>query len=109
MKKRWRTDACLVLCGILIWFLADAARVRRTATDALILCGSSVVPALFPFLAVSTLLISLGFGDWISPHLAGLMALFRLPGSAGSALLLGLAGAIPSGPGRRRTSMKRAC
>lgn len=97
MKKRWRTDACLVLCGILIWFLADAARVRRTATDALILCGSSVVPALFPFLAVSTLLISLGFGDWISPHLAGLMALFRLPGSAGSALLLGLAGGYPIG------------
>ena len=96
-KKRRRTDACLVLCGVLIWFLADAERVRRAAAEALILCGSSVIPALFPFLAVSALLISLGFGDWVSPHLAGLMALFRLPGSAGSALLLGLAGGYPIG------------
>ena len=96
-KKRRRADACLVLCGVLIWFLADADRVRRAAAEALILCGSSVIPALFPFLAVSALLISLGFGDWVSPHLAGLMALFRLPGSAGSALLLGLVGGYPIG------------
>lgn len=48
MKNRWRADACLVLCGVLIWFLADAARIRAAAAEALVLCGRSVIPALFP-------------------------------------------------------------
>lgn len=98
MKKRWRTDICLVLCSILVWFLTDAARVRAAAAEALVLCGKSVIPALFPFLAMSGLLVSLGFGEWISPYLAGLMGpLFRLPGQASTALLLGLVGGYPIG------------
>ena len=87
----------MVLCGVLVWFLADAARVRAAAAEALALCGRSVVPALFPFMAVSALLVAMGFGEWMSPHLAGLMSLFRLPGPAGSALLLGLVGGYPVG------------
>ena len=97
MKKRVRADLCLVLCGVLVWFLADAARVRAAAAEALALCAGSVIPALFPFLAVSGLLIALGFGEWISPRLSGLMSLYRLPGYAGSALLLGLVGGYPIG------------
>lgn len=96
-KKRWRADACLVLCGVLVWFLADAARVRAAAAEALALCGGAVIPALFPFMAVSALLVAMGFGEWMSPHLSGLMALYRLPGPAGSALLLGLVGGYPVG------------
>lgn len=98
MKKHWRADACLVLCGVLIWFLADAARIRAAAVEALSLCGRSVIPALFPFLVVSGLLVSLGFGEWLAPWFSGLMGpLFRLPGQAGSALLLGLIGGYPIG------------
>lgn len=98
MKKRRYTDLCLILCGILVWFLTDAARIRATAAQALVLCGKSVVPALFPFLVISSLLISLGFGEWLSPYLAGLMTpLFRLPGQSGSALVLGLVGGYPIG------------
>lgn len=97
MKRRWRTDLCLVLCGLLIWFLADAARVREAAAAGLALCGRSAVPALFPFMAVSTMLVSMGFGGWAAPRLAGLMSLYRLPGPAGSALLLGLVGGYPIG------------
>ena len=53
---------------------------------------------MFPFLVVSGLLISLGFGNLLSPALAGVMArLFHLPGTAGSALLLGLVGGYPIG------------
>lgn len=97
MTKR-RAAVLLALCGLLIWFLADAETVRFAASEALTLCGRSVVPALFPFLAVSGLLVSLGFGEWVSPHFAGLMGpLFRLPGCASSALLLGLVGGYPIG------------
>lgn len=92
-----RSGACLALCGLLAWFLADAAQVREAAGRALLLCGQSVIPALFPFMAASTMLVSLGFGEWASPRLAGLMGLYRLPGAAGSALLLGLVGGYPIG------------
>ena len=98
MKTRWRGLACLGLCAVLAWFLAEAGEIRRAAAEALALCGRSVVPALFPFLVLSILLVSLGFGELVSPHLAGLMTpLFRLPGCASSALLLGLAGGYPIG------------
>ncbi len=93
--SRWTN---LLLCAaLLVWFLADAGHVRQTASDALKLCAVSVVPALFPFLVVTGLLMSLGFGAWASPTLAPLMSLYRLPGSAGSAVLLGLLGGYPVG------------
>ena len=95
MKVRGRTDILLILCGLLVWFLADADRIRSAAAQALELCARSVIPAMFPFMVVSGLLVSLGFGAWISPHLAGCMTpLFRLPGCASSALLLGLVGGL---------------
>ena len=98
MKTRRRTDLCLVVCGILIWFLADTSHIRMAATKALSLCGGTVIPSLFPFMVMSTLLVSLGFGEWISPCFSGLMtSLFRLPGTAGSALILGLIGGYPIG------------
>lgn len=83
---------------MLIWFLADARRLRLAAVQALTLCAGTVIPALFPFMAVSGMLMGLGIGQWLSPCLAGGMTtLFRLPGAAGSALLLGLTGGYPIG------------
>ena len=96
--KQPRRGLLLLLCGLLVWFLAESRLLRAWAVEALSLCAASVVPALFPFLSVSSLLISLGFGEWVAPHLAGLMTpLFRLPGCASSALLLGLVGGYPVG------------
>jgi len=96
--KRQRRCLFPLLCGVLLWFLADAEGVRAAAGDGLRLCARSVIPALFPFLAVTRLLLSLGFGQWLSPFLSGLMTpLFRLPGTAGSALVLGLVGGYPIG------------
>ena len=98
MNRRGRKDLCLILCGMLVWFLADAKRLRLAAACGLTLCAGTVIPALFPFMAVTGLLVQLGFGQWMAPHMAGLTApLFRLPGCAGSALLLGLVGGYPIG------------
>lgn len=48
MKRRIRTDVCLILCGVLVWFLADARQLRLEAVKALTLCAGTVIPALFP-------------------------------------------------------------
>ena len=93
-----RLPLCFLFCGILLWFLWDAAAIRSAVTEALLLCATSVIPAMFPFLVVSNLLIMLGLGDLLSPAFAAVMSrLFRLPGAAGSALLLGLTGGYPIG------------
>ena len=98
MKRLGQAAACCILIFVLVWFLADSQDVRAAASAALQLCGRSVIPSLFPFLAVSSLLISLGFGTWLAPSLSGLMtSLFGLPGQAGSALVLGLVGGYPIG------------
>ncbi len=98
MRMRWRAAACLALGGVLVLFLAEAGFVRAAAAEALSLCASSVIPALFPFLVVSSLLLSLGLGELLSPMLAGLMEpLFRVDGLGSSALLLGLVGGYPIG------------
>ena len=98
MNKRVRGDVCLILCGVLVWFLADAKQLRLEAAGALALCAGTVIPALFPFMAVAGMLVRLGLGQWLAPYMAGLTApLFRLPGCAGSALLLGLVGGYPIG------------
>ena len=79
MRMRWRAAACLALGGVLVLFLAEAGFVRAAAAEALSLCARSVIPALFPFLVVSSLLLSLGLGELLSPMLAGLMEpLFRV-------------------------------
>ena len=67
MKRRIRTDVCLILCGILVWFLADARQLRLEAAKALTLCAGTVIPALFPFMVVTGLLVRLGFGQWLAP------------------------------------------
>ena len=94
--KRQRANL-FIAAALLLSFLADAQRVRESASDALRFCAASVIPSLFPFLVVTGLLMSLGFGAWASPMLSPLMALYRLPGAAGSALLLGFLGGHPLG------------
>lgn len=89
---------CLLLCGVLVWLLSDAADIRTAVETALFLCAHSVIPALFPFLVVSSLLLSLGFGQMVAPSLAGFMEpLFRVSGAGSAALLLGLVGGYPIG------------
>ena len=66
--------------------------------EALALCARSVVPALFPFMVISSLLLKLGFGELAAPWLAGWMEpMFRVDGAGSSAFVLGLIGGYPIG------------
>ena len=86
-----------LLCTLAVIFLARSTPLRAAAAEGLALCAGSVIPALFPFMVTSSMLISLGFGTLLSPLLAPLMALYRLPGQGGAAVVLGLVGGYPIG------------
>lgn len=95
MKIRY--GPLLLLCGLAALFLAESGSVRAAVGEGLTLCAATVVPSLFPFLVVSALLTSCGFGPWAARWAAPFMALYRLPGCAASAVVLGLAGGYPIG------------
>ena len=97
MRTRWRLPVMLLAVTALFWLLLDAREVRQAVGEGLALCTGSVIPALFPFLCVSSLLMALGFGELAAGPLGGLMGLYGLDGSASSALLLGLVGGYPVG------------
>ena len=78
MKGRLAAWGCLAALGLLLARSAEAAQAVR---DGLALCAGSVIPALFPFLAVSGLLTALDAGA--SPALGPLA---RLLGSTDTIL-----------------------
>ena len=104
------STACLItLFGI--GLILCTKGVSAAAHRALLLCGRVVIPSLFPFLVLSTLLLSCGPGDALA-HLQArpMEVLFRLPGSCAPALVMGMIGGYPVGA---RTAFalydRRAC
>jgi len=104
------STACLItLFGI--GLILCTKGVSAAAHRALLLSGRVVIPSLFPFLVLSTLLLSCGPGDALAHLLARPMeVLFRLPGSCAPALVMGMIGGYPVGA---RTAFelydRRAC
>lgn len=92
MKGRLAAWACLAALGLLLARSAEAAQAVR---DGLALCAGSVIPALFPFLAVSGLLTALDAGA--SPALGPLARLLGCSQAGARAFLLGLTGSYPVG------------
>lgn len=85
----------LALCAGLL-LQPDAA--AQAAKNGLLLCGNLVVPALFPFFILSSLLVSTGGAARFGRLLAGGMGrLFHQPGASASALVLGFLGGYPVG------------
>lgn len=84
----------LPLAGLLLSPDTSAQACR----DALSLCAQTVIPSLFPFFVLSSLLVSGGGADVFSALLGGVMRpLFGLSGAGASALALGLLGGYPVG------------
>lgn len=99
MNRFLRYGLCLGLGICLTWMLLDTAEVTQAVSDGIALCVGQVIPALFPFLVVSSLLIKLGFGQLVARVFGGWMEpLFHQSGIGGTALFLGLVGGYPMGP-----------
>ena len=105
MKKRLQTTLLLFLLPVTLWLLLDTS-VRDAVGAALSLCARSVIPSLFPFMVISSMLVALGLGELLSAPLGGLMALYGIGGAGASALVLGLIGGYPMG-GRTAAQLYR--
>ncbi len=95
MKRIFSTLAAL---GLLLLLLCSAPQAAELTRQALHLCAVSVLPALFPLMAASSLLVSLGCASAAGQLLSAVMErLFHCSGSGATALLLGLLGGYPLG------------
>ena len=99
--KKQRLQDAFVLCGFLLCgagLLCYSKAVSAAMTQALALCVQVLLPSLFPFFVLSSMFISTGIIQRLSPRLEKpFQWLFGLPGSFGAALLLGAAGGYPVG------------
>lgn len=66
--------------------------------DGVALCGNVILPSLFPFFVLSSLVVDLGLAAYLGRALEGLMRpLFRVSGSCAAAVALGFIGGYPVG------------
>ncbi|CDZ24803.1 putative membrane protein [[Clostridium] cellulosi] len=99
MLRRTKKIVAAILAAILMLLLMFVPQpALEGARKGLLLCGSTIIPSLFPFLVLSSFIISSGTADWCGRFLEPVTELiFRLPGSSGAALVLGAIGGYPVG------------
>lgn len=87
----------MVLCfGALLLIYPEESSLGVRA--GLMICYDLIIPSLFPFFVLSSLLVSLGFATLLGNSLRKCMwPLFRLNGSCAAALILGAIGGYPVG------------
>lgn len=87
--------ALLSAAAALILWPEEAMSAMR---EGLSLCGNVIVPSLFPFFILSSLVVELGMARYIGRLLEPVMVpLFRVNGTCASALALGFIGGYPVG------------
>ena len=96
MMKKWLTlPAVLAVGGLLLLRPQEAAQAVR---EGLALCAGTVIPSLFPFFAVISLLLQLGLAETLQGLCGPFMGpLFRMRGVCALPLLAGLLGGYPAG------------
>ncbi len=87
--------ALLAATSALVLFPQETMEAAR---DGLSLCFHVIVPSLFPFFVLSTLVVNLGLAGHLGKVMAPIMVpLFRVPGACAPALALGFVGGYPVG------------
>ena len=92
----------ILLGSALLWAALSLILWPEQAMDAmrdgLKLCGNVILPSLFPFFVLSSLVVELGMSRYLGRLMEPVMApLFRVNGSCASALVLGFVGGYPVG------------
>ena len=90
------TAAGLLVCALAL--VRHPREISAAVRQGLELCGTVILPALFPFFVLTSLAVSLGLPRLMSRVLEPVMKpLFRLSGSCAAPLALGLIGGYPVG------------
>ncbi len=97
-KKVRDTLVGLALLVATVGLVAAPDQAIAGAKDGLTLCFNVIVPSLFPFFVLSSLVVDLGLAAYLGRALEGLMRpLFRVSGSCAAAVALGFIGGYPVG------------
>lgn len=98
--RPWGRDA-LLGAGLLVCvaaLLLYPTQATQAGREGLALCGNVLLPSLFPFFVLSSLVVELGLADCLGRLLSPLMVpLFRVPGAGAAAVVLGFVGGYPVG------------
>jgi len=92
-----------ILLGIGLLWAASALvlwpeQAMGAMRDGIRLCGNVILPSLFPFFVLSSLVVELGMSRYLGKLLEPVMApLFRVNGNCSTALALGFVGGYPVG------------
>lgn len=94
-RKNIFTALCAVTIGIILLFEGEnlSIGVRR----GLSLCSKSIIPSLFPFMALSVFICKSAAADFISLLFYPIIKIFRLPEKCGGILLAAAIGGYPAG------------
>lgn len=89
---------CIAVIGAAAGLCLFPKDMTDSAKDGLYLCFNVIIPSLFPFFVVSSLIIRLGWAEKLGRLLSPVMKpLFNVSGAGASALILGLLGGYPIG------------
>ncbi len=88
------TGVLLAAVALILW----PAQTSQAVREGLELCGNVIIPALFPFFLLSSLVVELSLSRYLGRILAPVMVpLFRVNGTCATALALGAVGGYPVG------------
>jgi len=100
LSKQWIRDLFLGLglLGSTLALLFFPQESMQAARDGLTLCYNVIIPSLFPFFVLSSLVVELGLAGYLGRLLEGVMRpLFNVNGSCATAFALGFIGGYPVG------------
>lgn len=101
LLNNYRLKIILSLVAILLFivmFIYDPTGMVKGVSNALTLCGTAVIPPLFPFIVLSDFLVRSGLCDIIGNFLTPITKfVFNLSGSAGCAVFMSTVGGYPVG------------
>lgn len=98
MQKLLKTLFLVLVLYLTIFLVINPTPCLSAAKNAIALCLDTVIPALFPFFVLSTLLTVLGFSTLCSRFLSPIMRpLFNIPGCGALTFFMGILSGYPVG------------
>ncbi len=97
-RKVLEVTAAVIIFLSVIGLVSNPAETTDAAKDGLLLCYNVIIPSLFPFFVLSTMVVELGLARYLGRALDKIMRpLFNVSGACAMAFALGFIGGYPTG------------